>query len=335
MSGGARPAVRAGAAVMALDPSDIVVGERIGLFHPDKAAALGRLMAVDGQRDPIKVVRIAASKRPEEVKAEGGKPWRLVTGMHRLAGAKAEGLHVLAIEVKGRAEDLAELEASENLHRRPLGPIERAKFTTALVEAAQARLAREHGSLSQHQLAIKARWARVKRGEIRLDQALAEEADDTCATIAHVYGWEDAVGEALGLSRRAIHYDLALYRQVIAPFPELVAPLSQHPIVGENAGQLKAIAQIVDEALRREVIARLIADPRIGVEEAKAAVGLGWPSPSTPPLPHQKHVNAIVGGWSRLSLPQKRQFLPQFVALLTPEMKRTLRDRLNEELGDA
>jgi hypothetical protein len=110
-------------------------------------------MAVDGQRDPIKVVAQPKNK---------AKPWRLVTGMHRLIGARLEGIQVFAIEVSGKPEDLADLEASENLHRRPLAPIERAKFTAALVQAAQDRIARENGNLKQQQLAVRARQERVK-----------------------------------------------------------------------------------------------------------------------------------------------------------------------------
>jgi hypothetical protein len=47
-------------------------------------------MAVDGQRDPIKVVAQPKSK---------ARPWRLVTGMHRLVGARLEGIQVFAVEV--------------------------------------------------------------------------------------------------------------------------------------------------------------------------------------------------------------------------------------------
>lgn len=64
-------------------------------------------------------------------------------------------------EGKGTPEELADLEASENLHRRPLGPIERAAFTAALVTAAQERIAREHGDLDQYQRGARARWDRV------------------------------------------------------------------------------------------------------------------------------------------------------------------------------
>lgn len=312
-----------GAQLLELSPDDIAIPKRIGFLHEDKAAALGRLMAVDGQRDPIKVT-----------KASGVRPWRLVTGMHRLTGAQMEGITVFAIEVKGKPEDLADLEASENLHRRPLGPIERAKFTAALVTAAQARIAREHGNVSQQQLAIKARWDRVKHFEETAEAALRDEVEDTCDTMARVYGWEESVSDALDMSRRTIHRDLALYRLVIEPFPDLAEQLAKHPVVGENGAQLKVLTQLKDEGVRRQVIEALLADHEIGVEDAKIAAGAGTAVPLATPVAHQKHYNAIEGAWSRLSLEHKRQYLPKLASMLTPEMKRQLRDQLTEELGE-
>lgn len=313
------------AKLLELSPHHIDEGQRIGFLHEDKAAALGRLMAVDGQRDPIKVV--ANPNNPD-------KPWRLVTGMHRTVGARIEGITVWAIEVSGKPEDLADLEASENLHRRPLGPIERAKFTAALVQAAQERLAREHGELSQQRLAIKARWDRVKAGETRAEDALTEEVGDTHAKLAHVYGWEESVGEALGMSRRSIHRDLELFRLVIEPFPELAEALSNHPVVGENASQLRAIAQVKDEAARRRVIDALLADDEIGADDARIMAGINPPA-GPAPLPHQKHFDAITGGWSRLGTGERKRFLRDtFVPLLTPGEKRELLDQLNAELGN-
>lgn len=277
------------ATLFELSPHHVDEGNRIGFLHEDKAAALGRLMAVDGQRDPIKVV---ANKGNEE------KPWRLVTGMHRLIGARIEGLTVYAIEVHGQPEDLADLEASENLHRRPLAPIERAKFVHALCEAAQLRIAREHGNLKQQQLAVRARWARVKAGETRTDDALREESEDTAAKIAAVYGWQESAVEAFGLSVRSIRNALTIYRLIVEPFPGLVEQLAQHRVVGENAAQLKLIADIKDEQRRREVIARIIADPELSADDARVQAQIDQVKRA--PEPHEKHYNAIQGGWSRL-----------------------------------
>ena len=318
---GERGSLLSNAALFEVSPLHVDEGERIGFLHEDKAAAIGRLMAVDGQRDPIKVV---ASNNPD-------KPWRLVTGMHRLIGARIEAITVWAIEVSGKPEDLADLEASENLHRRPLAPIERAKFVHALCQAAQERIAREHGELKQQQLAVRARWQRVKGGESRVEDALAEETGDTSDKMSRVYGWADSAAEALGLDKRTIFRSLELYRLVVEPFPDLAEDLSKHPVVGENAAQLRLIAQVRTEAERRAVIEALLADEEIGADDARILAGIDRPA-GPAPVAYQKHYNAIEGGWSRLGLSEKRRFLPKLVSLLTPEMKRELRDRLNEEL---
>lgn len=321
----AQPPLFANTELFALDPSEVETGTRIGFLHVDKATALGRLIAVDGQRDPIKVVKNRKG---------ADRPWRLVTGMHRLHGCELEGIQVWAIEVAGKPEDLADLEASENLHRRPLGPIERAKFTAALVQAAQERIAREHGNISHQKLGIKLRWERVKAGEARAEQALQDEVEDTCAKLAEVYGWEETVGEALGMSKRSIHRDLSLYRLLIEPFPDLIEQLARHPVVGENASQLAAIASIKDEASRRKVIDALLEDEGLNAEDARINAGVDRPA-GPAPLPHQKHVNAVVGNLSRLTAVQQKRHLGDFLAgFKSDEVKRQLRDMLNEELGD-
>lgn len=324
MSG--RADLLAGATLFELEPSEIETGDRIGFLHTDKAAALGRLMAVDGQRDPIKVVknRKAATR-----------PWRLVTGMHRTHGAELEGIRVWAIEVSGKPEDLAELEASENLHRRPLGPIERAKFTAALAQAARERIARARGDLKQQQIAVKARWARVKSGEVRAEQALQEEAEDTQCQFGTAYSWEESVGAALDLARRDIYRDLKLYRLLIEPFPDLIEALARHPLVGETASQLNVITSLHGEEARRAVIEALLANHGLNAVDACLSAGVS-PKDGPTPLEHEKHVSAVKGGLSRLNATLQKRHLPDFILQLkTDEVKRQLRDLLNEELGDA
>lgn len=322
-----RGSLLAGAGLFELSPLHVDEGERIGFLHEDKAAALGRLMAVDGQRDPIKVARNPGNAE---------LPWKLVTGMHRLIGARIEGITVFAIEVSGDPEDLVDLEASENLHRRPLGPIERAKFTAALVQAAQERLAREHGNLTAQQRGAKARWDKVRKGEVLAERALRDEGDDACATIAQAYGWEESVGEALGMSRRSIHNDLSLFRLIVEPFPELVEALSKHPVVGENAAQLKLIAGVRDEESRRVVIDKLLEDDELSADEARVRAGIVKTGEATAEAKALlKNWSQVRNGWGRMGLNEQRRRIPELAAMLeTDDLKRRLRDRLNEELGE-
>lgn len=324
-SHGAHPPFHANAGVIEIDPADVFVPERIGFLHEDKAIAFGRLMATSGQRDPIKV------------KARKGKqPWKLVTGRHRLRGAEIEGITVWAIEVFGEDEDLAELEASENLHRRPLLPIERAMFGHALCQAARDRLAREHGDLTQQQLAAKSRWDKVRARQMRAEQALRDESDDTADKMSAVYGWQESAADALNLGKREIRRALTIYRLIVEPFPELAEPLSKHPVVGENASQLKEIAGVPEESARRAVIEMLLADPELSATDAVAIAGGQPRSADAPRADLEKYQSQIENGWARLGLPEKKRFIPKLAAMLsTPDLKKLMRDRLNEELGDA
>lgn len=328
-----------GEALLRIAPADIYIPPRLGLYFPDKAAALGQLMAIHGQRTPI-TVRAPTMVTDQDKRGvpHEGKDWVLVTGMHRLNGALIEQLpEVYALERRGiDAADALDEEASENLDRRDQPPLERAIFIHATCEAARARILQMHGDIDQSRIAIKARWDRVKAGEIRVEQALQEESADTSDTMSLVYGWVDSVAEAFGRDKRSIQRSLKLYRLVIEPFPELTQALSDHPVVGNNAAQLKAIADVQDEAHRRAVILQLLGNPELSADEARAVVGINRPGgPDVAPLPHQKHVNAITGGLSRLSATQQKQNLDCIVhALKSDEVKRQLRDRLSEELGE-
>lgn len=334
----ARP-VSADARVIAIDPNTVSVPARIGFLHEDKAAALGRMMAVDGQRDPIKVARNLPSKTVEACIAEGKQPWRLVVGMHRLRGCILEGIDVLAIEVKGKPEELAELEASENIDRREIGPLEKAKFVAAIADAARARVAALHGEdLSDQQMAIKVRWMRAKQREAGLkglENAIEEETDDTCNTMLRVYGWEQSVRDAFGLSRMSIWRFIKLYRMLVEPFPALAEPLAKHPVVGENLSQLLKVASQQDEGIRRRVIEALIADDALTAEAAIQQFGeTALSPPQRETYPHEKQWSAVHNNWKNMGLAYKRQYLPKLLSMLTPELKREARDLLNEEVGD-
>ncbi len=322
-----------GGELLRIAPSDIHIPKRLGLYFPDKAAALGRLMAIHGQRTPITVRKTPLTAAKIE------QPWTLVTGMHRLNGAMLEELpHVFALErIGGTATDALDEEASENLDRRHQPPLERAIFIHATCEAAKARLEQAHGTTSHGKLGAKARWDRVRGGEMLVQQALQDEADDACGTMQQAYGWAESVAEAFGRDKSSIHRALKLYRMIIEPFPGLVQELSDHPVVGNNAAQLKAIAEVRDEAQRLAVIKQLLADPELSAEEASVRVGIGMADQSGAPRRElEKYQSQIKGGWGRLSLGEKRSFIPDLAAMMnTPELKRALRDKLNEELGDA
>ena len=330
-----------GKELLQLAPSDIHIPTRLGLYFPDKAAALGRLMAIHGQRTPITVRKSAKGI---------DQPWTLVVGMHRLNGAIIEDLpFVFALErIGGSDADAKDEEASENLDRRDQPPLERAIFIYATCEAARLRISAIHGTDNPKVIGGRARqksagdtmspagWDQVKAGEMRPEQALQQEADDTSDTMSRVYGWVESVAEAFGRGKRTIYRALKLHKMLIEPFPELIQALSDHPVVGDNEKQLLELAGLESLADRRAAIEAILANPELSADEARVLIGADRGGPAATPVAHQKFYNQIVGGWGRLGKTEQNQFLrDNLPSLLTPGQKRDLRDRLNEELGDA
>lgn len=325
----AHPPFHANAGVIEIDPADVFVPERIGFLHEDKAIAFGRLMATSGQRDLIKVKA-----------RKGSPPWQLVTGRHRLRGAEIEGISVWAIEVFGSDEELAEMEASENLHRRPLPPIERAMFVNALRQAAQDRLAREHGDLKQQQLAVKSRWDKVRARDMRAEQALRDESDDTVDKMSAVYGWQESAAEALNLGKREVRRALTIYRLIVEPSPEHAEALSKHPVVGENASQLKILAGIASETNRKKVIELLISEQGKEFSVAGALDALGLPAPESNgnrtdahAEGQTKYLNGVQSYIGRLSHATWKTWAPQFAENLKPQTLLTVRDAVLAEVA--
>lgn len=312
--------------VLQIAVDDIVVGDRIGILWPDKAAALGQLIAASGQRTPI------------NIRANGPKaatPWTLVAGWHRLEGAKLAGLRVIdAIQVYG---DFREIEAEENLHRRALAPIERACFVRAVADAAEARLKDQHGDLTPEQVAARARWdaVRSKAKDVERDETLVDaEADHARLNLSRVYGWRDETAAAMDMSLAGIKRDLALHRAIVAPFPDLYEALARHPIVGENASALREIASYAEPS-RRAIIEGLIQAPDMTL--AQALEGLALKTAKAPaPTGATKYQDNAGANIARLSLADQRSWAPAFAKAVKPQALRdfiTACEERAKELG--
>lgn len=314
--------------VLFLSPNDILIGDRLGAFWPDKAAALGHLMAESGQNEPIKV-------RASGPRAT--RPWTLVAGHHRLEGAKLAQLALIkAIEVFGDDATLRHIEASENVERGSRSPIERACFVRAIADAAEARMAGQHEGLTQQQIAIRARWdaMKVKASGVERDDDLNDaEADHTAANFATVYGWQESTAAALGLSKRTIRDDLALHRALVAPFPTLYRALATHPTVGENASALRDIAAIKDVGNRRALIEALIATPDMTL--AQAMEGLGLNKPAAPgAIGATKFMNNMAANLRRLSAGDQARIAPEIVKTMKPSALLALRAALDARIAE-
>lgn len=245
-------------------------------IDPDWAAALGHLMAVRGQRQPIGLRRTATG-------------FKTVWGYHRVEGRRlTERPYVRAILVTGDERDFREAEISENLFRRALAPLERAADVADLVAIQKARLGVRPDATPQS-VAATARWA---------DRINLEVVDAT-DTMSDAFGWTSQVAAALDLTERTIRRDLELVHGLK---PDVIEAIRFLP-VAQNASQLRALARLPEGEQR--AVAELLTEGTVkGVTDALATLRQR-PVKS----PEQKAVSAIRGNWGRLSARQLKALI--------------------------
>lgn len=312
-------------AVLSLDPKTIDRDEagRIGLFYPEKSEALRILIAEHGQKTPIDVKRSPAGSQYE---------WKLVAGLHRLDACQSLGCNVEALEQNPLSVDDSDFrQASENLHRRELEPIERAMFIRAMADIVRAKLLKEYGVESHEALGGKARAARVQYSDAEKADELANQAVDN---LSRAYGWKAQVAEASGFGAKDIQRSMRIYRCIVEHNRDLMDAFKDLD-VAKSADALLKIAALKDAALRRKVIETLISGPKdlgfvfqmLGITTAKVEAST-----------YAKFSSQILGGFSRLGTADKRRFIPEFTAAIPQGMRALVReelDRLDAEGGAA
>lgn len=277
--------------VIKINPSEIDpdMPGRIGLFYPVKADGLAARIEADGQLEPILVSATGPRAKLR---------FRLVAGLHRLKACEQLGISIHARVVKGTADELLRIQASENLDRRQMTLLERSMFIAAVAEAAQKRLAEAHEGASQQEIAGRARAARGNlhragsEAPVRASDDLANadmEAISAMDGLNQIYGWRDEVSEACGLSLDAVKRALRIFRCIVEPFRDLMDQLKDRP-AADNASKLLAVAG-VPIGSRREALMALMADQ---VEEK-------------PPVDRaQKRFNTLIDTYSRMPAVERR-----------------------------
>jgi ParB family chromosome partitioning protein len=274
--------------VITLNPAEIVLGERLRPIDQAWATAIGQSMAREGQIHAVDVRR----------NSEG--QWELAgAGGHRVTGARLTNIPVECRVVAFGSDLIRRREAAENLFRRANDPLERAESMAELV-----RLHRENAGIE----------AADRRGK-SVPKRLKEEAEETCATFAQVYGWAEEVGAELGFSKRTVQYDLLLYRSLP---PSLIKQLrdAKHPIL-KNASQLRALAKLPTPE-QGVAAARLVA----GVKSIGEAIALV--RRTNKPLPEDKRLSAFIGAFQRMSLAERKGALSALAPLLPKDWMETI-----------
>lgn len=311
--------------IFKLNPADIRVGARIGMFWPEKAAALGALIAKEGQHEPIKV-------------AQRDGEWWLIVGLHRLQGARGVGLQELScIEVKGSKDVLRAIEASENLDRRDLEPIERALFVRARVDLAEKRAERSREGKSPQQRAAEKRWQMVRDNAVApANQKIAAEAEYAESNVWTAHGWSAEVANSLGMSRAGLFDSLKIHRQLIAPFEAELWEELARTALGRKRKSLIELADIVDEGNRRLVIDTIVGDDagEIGsVADAQVAAGIKSRAENPRKSGDTKWMDNAGSNLDRLSAAGWRHFAPAFVEKIKPSALIAYRDAIEARIA--
>jgi ParB family chromosome partitioning protein len=273
--------------IIPLDPNEIELGERLRPIDTAFAEAIGRSMNTEGQIHPVDVWRTSDG-------------WHLAgAGGHRVTGARIVGIPIDCRVVEYDASFARRREAAENLFRRTNDPLERAEAIAELV-----RLHRER--------------AGVEEAEHRLASAprrLKEEAEGTCVTMTHVYGWTGEIAAELGFSKATIHRDLRLYRGLQPSIVQLLRD-KRHPVL-KNASQLRALAKLAPSE-QRFAAHQLVNGMAKTVNEA---IRRSRGSNSVALTAEEKRLSTFLGTFQRMSLTERKGALAQLADMLPAPFK--------------
>lgn len=308
------------ATILRLPIADIAIADRVGFYHPDHAANLGLDMAENGQSDPIHV---------RQNGNRAAQPWTLVAGLHRLRGAGLAGWSKIdAIQVADASSDdatLLRLELSENLDHRQPRPIERAMFIVA-----RARLEEgvDHPGMTGERSQERAN--RMRRQKLNAETA-QNQLDATGANLAPVTPWRARTCAAMQCSERALKRYFQLHRSIIEPFPAIAEKLDRHPL-GDNMSGLLRIATLPTPDARQRVIEIILADPDMtSIDAALVKAELAASKAGgLEPIEQNRFARNVWSNFGRLALQQKRTFVRELPAKLTPGLRAELAHVLRE-----
>jgi len=239
----------------------IDVPERLRAVEPAWVEALAASIAETGLQQPIQVLDRGDGRYP------------LIAGAHRLEACRRLGHSVILGSVfRGSALEARLQEIDENLMRRELSPLHRAKFL------AERKAVYE-------QLHPEARQGGNRRRRDQTDKM------SVCSFAA------DAA-ERIGLSERHIRRQVALWHRLHPTARELLATLP----IAESAVELAAFARL-DQSLQKIIAHQLAAGQHRSVREA-----LSRHSPTPAEAPGSVDAR-LVDAWRRSSRPARQAFL--------------------------
>lgn len=267
----ARPARARPAIPVAIDTILVPQG-RLRRVDPDAADSLARSIAGIGLQSPI-----ALAPDPED-----GDRHVLVAGAHRLAAARLLGWNAIdAFVIDDRADALDLMEIDENLIRRQLTPLDRARFLHRRKEI----FARIHGDPASRD---------PHSGKFSRNEKYAQS-------------WVEDSAQSIGLSKRAVQRAAFIGANLV---PDLADALAATPIA-ERDTDLFRLAQMPPD--RQARILQLLQEWDPPPKTLAELIG-----PETPERPGAEGLQAgadaadpfetLVGAWEAADLDTRKRF---------------------------
>ena len=251
--------------VLPVDLASIEIPPRFRTVDPETVSALADSIARLGLQSPI-ILR----KHPDDP----GLLF-LVAGAHRLQAVRDLGWpRIEALVVDGPEEEIGLIEIDENLIRKDLTPLERARFL-AQRKAIYARLYRQTG-----------------RGG---DRRSASYARDRAHTPEPTASWAQEAADLIGISKRAVHRAVSIGAGLS---DELADALAGTPIANRE-GDLFRLAQMSDKDKKR--VLRRLQEP----DAPRTLFGLTGPAP-VPAKPDRVH--RLQREWTAASNDERERF---------------------------
>lgn len=262
-----------------VEVGDIDDRNRLRPIDPMRAEQIGASMEDRGQLQAI----ILRRKSAEEMQ-DDPRPYALVIGGHRLAGAKSLGWTEIRVEFRSYDQALQARfdEIDENLHRHELTALDRAIF-----------LAESHRLWIQlHPESAHGKAKKPKKGsDSEMSQSLRLSPKRFSARAA----------EIAGLSERSVQAAVALANSLS---PAAIEILRGSPIV-DNAAELQRLAG-EPAPLQVTLAGLMVTGGAPSVAKAKVAAGL---APTGDGDPQEDLFRRIIANWERLDTKGRRRFL--------------------------
>lgn len=252
--------------VLPVDLACIVVPPRLRTIDPETVSALAESIARLDLQSPI-----ILQKHPDDPGL-----LLLVAGAHRLQAVRDLGWpRIEALVVDGPAEEIGLIEIDENLIRKDLTHLDRARFL-ARRKALYARL-----------------YGLTGRGG---DRRSAAYARDRARTPDPSGSWAQEAADLIGISKRAIHRAVTIGAGLS---DELADALAGTPIANRE-GDLFRLARMSDQ--EKKSVLRQLQNPDVSRSTLSGLTG------SAPVASKPDRVRRLQGEWSAASNDERRQF---------------------------